>query len=385
MNVSVLDKIGYYLLLLYALASSISIAAANLAVSLAAVLALIRHIKEPIELNFDKNLLIYISLFFTAGLLSSAFSSESLRGIDTLWGYLYRMFPMFLAILFLKRSDQLLQVIVVMAISIGIADVYAIWQGMHHNYRAMAFTSNPMIMAGFLIQMIPVLLLMGFEYPGNNRAMKFFFLTSTIISIIALGFNGTRGAWLAVGVLLVAYILINIKRNKKASISVLLLLCMCAVATINPHIQNKISSFTDIKTNKSNVERLLLWESSWRIFKDYPILGIGPGSFRKVYNEQYISPQAKVQYLGHAHNNFLHILAEEGILGFISFMTIYIYILYSSFQSYRRGFVLSGILFFCTLTLLIQGLTEFNFGDSAVIRMYWFIVGLAYAEQFKYE
>ena len=32
-----------------------------------------------------------------------------------------------------------------------------------------------------------------------------------------------------------------------------------------------------------------------------------------------------------------------------------------------------------TVGILLQGLTEFNFGNAAVIRLYWFFAGLAMA------
>ena len=35
------------------------------------------------------------------------------------------------------------------------------------------------------------------------------------------------------------------------------------------------------------------------------------------------------------------------------------------------------MLFFATLGLLLQGLTEFNFGNAAVIRLFWLLAGVA--------
>ena len=35
------------------------------------------------------------------------------------------------------------------------------------------------------------------------------------------------------------------------------------------------------------------------------------------------------------------------------------------------------MLFFVTIGLLLQGLTEFNFGNAAVIRLYWLLAGVA--------
>lgn len=43
----------------------------------------------------------------------------------------------------------------------------------------------------------------------------------------------------------------------------------------------------------------------------------------------------------------------------------------------RQGSFWGYLLFFATMGLLLQGLTEFNFGNAAVIRLYWLLVGVA--------
>lgn len=375
------DKLIYYLLLLYAFSSSISIAAANVAISFAALFALIRHIREPISFTFDKKLAGFIFGFLSISIISSLCSDAPLVGVETVWGYLYRMFPLLLTVLFVKRKSQVITILSFMLASICIADGYAIWQGIHGNYRALAFNSNPMIFAGFLILMIPFLLVSKLEYNLEKRLLSKGVTLGIVLSISGLSFNGTRGAWLAVSIFFLCYFIINMKKNLKISLYIVgIFLLSIGIFSTVPHSQENIKSMVNISTNNSNIERILLWQSAWEMFKDYPLLGIGPGRFREVYNQSYISPHAKATYLGHAHNNFLHVLVESGILGLLAFAGLTFYLLYSSYMNYRRGYILSGILFFCTVTLLIQGLTEFNFGDSAVIRMYWFIVGIAQAE-----
>ena len=383
MSCITLDKLIYYLLLVYALSSSISIAMANIAISLASLVAIARVLKEPLQISLDKNILKVIGIFFVVGCISSLVSPSPIEGLKTLWGYFYRMFPLVLSALFLRSREQLYTIILTMALSIGITAIYGVWQGVH-GVRALAFTSNAMILAGYLTLMIPLLFVTALEYPNINEKVRLFLLGILVIAILAMLFNLTRGAWLAIAIFFAFYIFLGMKKNKKAIIPLLLFTIMCSMLVIgNPSFNDRVRSITDFTTNQSNAERLLLWESSWRIFKDYPLLGIGPGNFKKIYNEQYISPESKVPNLGHAHNNFLHILAEQGILGCLAFCVMFIYFLYSGFNNYRKGFVLFKIFFFCTITLLIQGLTEFNFGDSAVIRMYWFILGIAQAEAYS--
>ena len=53
------------------------------------------------------------------------------------------------------------------------------------------------------------------------------------------------------------------------------------------------------------------------------------------------------------------------------------YFMFSVFRFWKKdGEVVSLIILSGTVGLLIQGLTEFNFGNSAVMKLYWFFMGL---------
>lgn len=96
---------------------------------------------------------------------------------------------------------------------------------------------------------------------------------------------------------------------------------------------------------------------------------------------------AKEPDLSHAHNNFVHMAAETGILGLTGFVYMFGYILYISWQRCRLfpANIWAAGCFFVTVGLLMQGLTEFNFGNSAVTRLYWFIVGLMLVSGSMYD
>lgn len=377
---SKMDTFIYYLLLLYAFASSISIAAANIAISLASLLAVVRYIRKPVILTLDKGLFRAIGVFLLAVLLSAVFADHPVDGIERLWTYVYRMFPLLLAIFFIKDKNQLTRIILVMGFSIVVAAGYAIWQGIHGNYRAAAFSSHPMILAGYLIQMIPFLLIVGLETKKLGTKTKACLLCAGVLSCIALVFNGTRGAWIAISCVFIIYGIFNFQKNKKVVIGMVAICLLTSITAVHvPILKDRMNTISDMN-NQSNAERILLWRSSWHMFMDHPLVGIGAGNFTNVYKPNYISPEAKEPELGHAHSNFFHMLAETGIIGFCSFLYMFGYILYTMYRRYRSNEedVLSLVVFISTFSILIQGLTEFNFGNSAVIRMYWFILGLAY-------
>lgn len=380
MSIVAIDRSIYYCLLLYALLSSITIAGTNIAISLAAVLAIIRYYKEPIKVNFDKGLKKAIIFFFAASVLSAIFAYYPLTALNKTANYLYRMLPLFLAIAFVKDKQQLYEIFAIMVLSIAIADVVAIWQGLHGNYRAEGFSANAMIMAGYLLQMIPFILVICMEGKFLYDRYRLIYFIVFILSCIALIYNGTRGAWVAVGVVLLLGVVECMKAKRKVLISLLVLLCIGANVLMQiPIINVRVQSMIQLN-EPSLVERIALWKSAWKMFEDYPVTGIGTGNFDMLYNEKYKLPEAKA-VVGNAHNNFLHALAETGVVGFIAFVYLFAYILYQSYEKMKiankRTWGLAAFLF--TLSLMIQGFTQCNFIDSAVIRMYWFLLGLMQA------
>ena len=72
--------------------------------------------------------------------------------------------------------------------------------------------------------------------------------------------------------------------------------------------------------------------SSWKIFKDNPLIGIGPKNFRvKCKEEKYNF--SKLTCSTHSHNIPLQLLAETGIFTFIIYLIVNIVIWYNLFKS----------------------------------------------------
>ena len=74
-------------------------------------------------------------------------------------------------------------------------------------------------------------------------------------------------------------------------------------------------------SNFSVIERLAHWIAALRMWELSPWLGVGPGNYAAVY------PQVRLlrweEPLGHAHNIYLNVLAENGIIGLIAYLVMW--------------------------------------------------------------
>ncbi|MBM4175870.1 MAG: hypothetical protein FJ213_06820 [Ignavibacteria bacterium] len=143
--------------------------------------------------------------------------------------------------------------------------------------------------------------------------------------------------------------------------------------------RSRFSSIFD-PYHSSNIERMNQFQVGWSVFKDNPIFGIGNIDLNEIY-KRYRDKTDKYSY-GHLHNNYLHMLAILGIIGFI----IYIYILIKVFIIHLKSYqqcvknefyrsVSSG-LFAAFIGACVSGLFEYNFGDHEIVTMFWLLAGL---------
>ncbi|MFO7917840.1 MAG: O-antigen ligase family protein, partial [Anaerolineae bacterium] len=72
--------------------------------------------------------------------------------------------------------------------------------------------------------------------------------------------------------------------------------------------------------NFAIVERLAHWQAAWRMFAAHPWLGMGTGQYASAYAS--VALPRWQDPLGHAHNYYLHVLAEGGLLGLASYLTL---------------------------------------------------------------
>lgn len=144
-----------------------------------------------------------------------------------------------------------------------------------------------------------------------------------VITFMLLILTSSRGAWLGAAGGYGVYILLEQRKNllKILIISLLIGVVFSKIETKSVvEFKNRVISIGNIKTDKSNLERLYMWKEAIKVTKKNVVNGIGYRTGgRDVVN--YTNP--KEVGIVHYHNMLLDTFAGAGILGVVSYLYIY--------------------------------------------------------------
>ena len=376
-NIIEIDKFIFYSICAFSLFSCLSIAFTSIFLGFSIFLFLFRILIKRENLNFTRTndtLWLSIFVFFVSAFFLYMMSGNILLGIKEFSEeYIYKLMPLIIVMTMIKEKKQLYIILLLSVVSLLINSLGAIWQGVNGVIRASGPLNGIMVFSGILSMMIPLLVITTIKTEGF---MKKSFFIALVISTVALLFNGTRSAWVTVAFLsiLLSFILVS---NKKIYILGFLIFIITGsvIFTTVPNFNNRLKSIIYF-SDRSISERFICWNGTIDMISDNPIIGIGIGRYREVYKDKYKPDDAKLT-LHHSHNNFLQILAEMGIVGFIPYLIMNIYFIYYGITGWIRK---KNIYYLCfltiTLALLIHGMSDYNFAMSAVMKLYWLLTGI---------
>ena len=103
-----------------------------------------------------------------------------------------------------------------------------------------------------------------------------------------------------------------------------------------------VQSIGNISTDDSNVERLNRWASAWRMFKDKPVLGFGPGTYMFNYAPyQKYSERSGISTNfgtgGGSHSEYLGPLSEQGLFAPLIFIVLIIVVSHTAARVIREA------------------------------------------------
>jgi O-antigen ligase len=247
----------------------------------------------------------------------------------------------------------------------------------HRCDRAHGFFSIYMTLAGVLslvlLATLPRLVL------GRSRWRRL--ALPWLLMLWALIVTYTRGAWIgfAAGVLTVAAI---VRRGRWALVAGLLVLVGAGLLA-PPELRHRLLSMTD--PEEAGVrERVYMWRSGLQMWRERPLLGVGPGGVKRDYS-RYALPEAFKKHTGHVHNAPLQVLVERGVLGLAAWLWIWVAFFRQGIGVLRRlpedagaerALVVGSMA--AIVGFLVGGLSEYNFGDSEVVMVAWAIMALPF-------
>jgi O-antigen ligase len=204
--------------------------------------------------------------------------------------------------------------------------------------------------------------------------------------LTGLLFSFSRGPWLAFAAAMALFAVLKGGRVA-AAIAVAAALVFAGALWLNEPLRERAASA--FKAGE-NMDRLLLWRGTMDMIQDNPATGIGPGTYKKRITPYIEGFHHEFSATGHAHNSYLHLFAESGIVTFALYLGVVFIGLKTALFAWRRsqteeeaGLSL-GIA--CSLAgFAIAGLFQSNFTDAVSAFNFWFLLGLATVMARKYR
>lgn len=204
-----------------------------------------------------------------------------------------------------------------LAATIGLGRALAFGFTIHH--FTMFSLGNKNAVAQYLVMMLAVMLGMWDRLPVGRRGAAVLVVGGGS-SLILLGLSSARTMW--VGLFVVVLVLVGSRRVRLVLPALLVFVAVVVgVALVKPDVARRVAALSRSETYLDFGERIEIWRSAVRLWRDHPWLGIGPRTFRlyagagsDASRARYGIPKGVTQ----AHNIWLQVGAEMGTLGVLA-------------------------------------------------------------------
>jgi O-antigen ligase/tetratricopeptide (TPR) repeat protein len=256
----------------------------------------------------------------------------------------------------------------------------------------------------YLLTVFPII--SAFAFIEKNIVMRVVFASSSLITFLYMVAAKNRAGWVGLITFIIFFLLIYLAHiTRKVPLSrISKYLALGVVGTsiflfifftqtkFGGEMIARFKSFVQVGPGSSVSTRLLAWSGGLEMIKENPIIGVGGGNF-EIYSWKYaprlldegtIFTNTRVDK---AHNEYLQIFADLGIVGFTIFISIIFIILKLYLDIFSRTreikkeedeelfFVATG-LFLGILSLLASASFNFSLQWPGSVLMFWLNLGL---------
>lgn len=310
----------------------------------------------------------------------------------------FAVFPLIMWPLLLLSGRQLriLQWGWMIGAALSSVALYIAMQG--GDIRVNGVISNPLIPFSDLTILLGFLALIsiGWDEPAGKWLTAVKILT-WCATIYASYISGTRGGWVAIPFFMIIAISIlgKFRMRHKVLVSLAAMIAIAATMATLPYTRSRMElAYSEVvgyqNSNATSVGvRLQLWEVSWNIFRDHPILGVGAAGYgqevKRLAAAGRLSPEAGFSL--HAHSDFMQALATLGAYGALATLALYavpgIYFMMLARTPDGKQRATAGMGLAVSAGFLIYGLTDTLFYWSVCSQFYTMIIAALFALALK--
>ncbi len=287
-----------------------------------------------------------------------------------------------------KNKEDIIKVLVMSVVVMAICALYGFYQyvvGVEvdpawideamfgaNTKRIFSFFANPNVYGIFLVMILPVTF--SFILFFKNVYVKLAFVAVFLAGAINLALTMSRGSM--IGFLIAIYLLLIFIDRRFIVLGIVGIMLMPFVLPAS--IVNRIMSIGNLNES-SSAYRVSIYLATINMIQDFFVSGVGLGSFQSIYPEYAFSASKSF----HAHNTFLMVFAEDGIVGLVSYLVFLVSfakqsISFSLNSDSKYKYVIMSI--FCgILGASIQGLFEHIWHNYDVMFFYFFFIMIGVA------
>ena len=340
-----------------------------------------------------KAILLFAAIITVSLLISTLGPNiDALRSLARLSSYLVVFFAVVGWVDTREQMETIIKLILSSGILVALFGFYQVWQkgysdlyyflyplqeeGLEEwNGRITSLLFHFNSLAGYLNLLLPLSL--GCMVLAANRVVRYAAFACHSMALAALYFTGSRGGLIAYfAMILVTLFFLKPRLVALSRVALAMALASAMVLSLQPELlrESRLQEVDEF----TSVSRLALWSAGAAMFFAHPVMGVGYGNYRSLYND-YI-PGAVPGQLD-AHNLYLQFLGETGIIGFVAFAAMVILLARIAVRLAKNsdplnrliGIGLGGSL----VTTLTHGMVDYLFNVSPQFGgLFWLVAAL---------
>jgi O-antigen ligase len=389
------DFVIYWSIVILPFAVAIAPGVANTFIALFIVFFIITKFACKERLSIDHKILLpFVCLLIvsTLSFKNSVSYGASLHGLVKLFKGL---FIVIVCGEMVKDSKHIKRIVISICCAVTLLSIDAIWQIIFgydfiHQValqsaigliRPTASFPNSNVFGIYMAALIPLVLgVTLFYFKGRTKMLM---LLISALGIAGLYLTLSRGAGLG---LYIAMLFLCISQKKK-----FLTFALVSIILIYPFIMPKNIKQWARQVNYNplvilcNQDRISIYNNTINMIKHHPFFGVGVNTFSKNYGK-YKLASAEEYYPTpdtiYAHNIYLHMAGEIGLLGLAAFIWFLFEVFSKSVGAYRKINdpyikIVSISLIACLIAFLVNGITETSLYYPRVSMIFWYLIGVS--------
>lgn len=245
-------------------------------------------------------------------------------------------------------------------------------------YEIKASFSHKNILSEVLFVLFPISLFCIFC--STSKLFKIIGFVNSVGIIFLIIVLLTRAVWLSVFIgfiiTIITFLIISkseIRKNLlKKKLTYYYITSGFVLVFTSLFIYSQLDNFETIRkstikifsTYDSSMHRIELWKRSYQVFNENPIIGKGLGNWRievLKYGNKNLQSQDNKTFYQRPHNDYLWILAEQGIIGMLLYLTLIFLIFYYLIKLINKSSLTQDLIFYWLIFYLFAGYLIFSF------------------------